>query len=248
MERRDASRPGALDAARGALARGDFAAARAAVEPILDADPDDAEAQDLLVEVALAEDDADPAVGDRPTPMGSGAEMFSIGYEPPNPAEEEARRIAASDLGDLKAKDDRRPARGPGETQPAPPLGVALVAARQVIGGVVAAFAALRLLLSGTATGFFVGLLLVTLALILFALARGLWRLDGLAWLVTIFLDAVAIPFNLTTIDTAPVSSGIGIALSVVVILYLVRVRRVFDAEKATPREPPARPAHDPER
>lgn len=116
------------------------------------------------------------------------------------------------------------PRRSPRPTAVAPPLGVQLVVAVQVVVG--GFFGVLGLVAVGAdhASGM-IGVMLGVAAIVV---AVGLWRLRNWAWLAAIALGGLGIVMGVIDVVGGDAWGGLGVALNLAIIAYLVRVAERF--------------------
>jgi hypothetical protein len=97
------------------------------------------------------------------------------------------------------------------------PLGVTIIAALTIIGGIIFLASGLVFLIIG------IGIILLALGIAYMVMAYGLWKGRGWAWTITLILSAIGIVVALVSIAAGNVGAIINIIIHGIVIYYLYR-------------------------
>jgi len=103
------------------------------------------------------------------------------------------------------------------ESQNHRPLGVIIIAALAVIGGIIFLATGLALLIIG------IGFILLALGIAYIVMAYGLWNGRGWAWTITLILSVIGIIVALVSIAAGNVAAIANIIIHGIVIYYLYR-------------------------
>ncbi len=103
------------------------------------------------------------------------------------------------------------------ESQKHRPLGVSIIAALTIIGGIIFLASGLVLLIIG------IGIILLALGIAYMVMAYGLWKGRGWAWTITLILSAIGIVVALVSIAAGNVAAIVNIIIHGIVIYYLYR-------------------------
>jgi uncharacterized membrane protein HdeD (DUF308 family) len=103
------------------------------------------------------------------------------------------------------------------ESQKHRPLGVTIIAALTIIGGIIFLANGLVLLIIG------IGIILLALGIAYMVMAYGLWKGRGWAWTITLILSAIGIVVALVSIAAGNVAAIVNIIIHGIVIYYLYR-------------------------
>jgi uncharacterized membrane protein HdeD (DUF308 family) len=103
------------------------------------------------------------------------------------------------------------------ESQKHRPLGVTIIAALTIIGGIIFLASGLVFLIIG------IGIILLALGIAYMVMAYGLWKGRGWAWTITLILSAIGIVVALVSIAAGNVGAIINIIIHGIVIYYLYR-------------------------
>ncbi len=103
------------------------------------------------------------------------------------------------------------------ESQKHRPLGVTIIAALTIIGGIIFLASGLVLLIIG------IGIILLALGIAYMVMAYGLWKGRGWAWTITLILSAIGIVVALVSIAAGNVGAIFNIIIHGIVIYYLYR-------------------------
>ncbi|MFL6422021.1 MAG: hypothetical protein ACJ71R_00335 [Nitrososphaeraceae archaeon] len=97
------------------------------------------------------------------------------------------------------------------------PLGVIIIAALAVIGGIIFLATGLFLLIIG------IGFIFLALGIAYMVMAYGLWNGRGWAWTITLILSVIGIIIALVSIAAGNVAAIVNIIIHGIVIYYLYR-------------------------
>lgn len=124
---------------------------------------------------------------------------------------------------------------GSRSANPNPPLGVALVGAYHGLGALVLLVVGLLGVFSGAAGGFVAGLAVLAFAGLAGWVTLGLWNLDRSAWLLALVLQGIGFLTSLVGLGSEGASAFAGMALSGLLVVYLLWVSSEFRDSASEP-------------